>query len=128
MSDAVFIDDGLERPFLIPGIAGMHGEISGSRRMMASKEVVAYRRRCKELQERQQSPAAETLRDKLLAKQIVSWCFDREVNEANVAKLHPVILSKLEAIVMGVIPDGTENLDSGAPKSDAEVIAELSGN
>lgn len=126
MEDVLFIEDGADRPFIIDRLPGIHGELRGRRRMMATKEVVAYRRKTAELRDQKQAAEAETLREQLIAKQLVSWSAPKAITPESIARLHPVIVSKLEAVILGVIADGTENLDGD--KTDSELLGEVTGN
>lgn len=128
--DLVLLDDGLVRPFTIDRAPGIHGKLTGERRVMLDREVQQYGRMCERLHEQKQSAAAEEHRNKLIASKLVSWdaiarrngdqVEGAPIDAATIARLHPVLLTKLEAVVLGV--------RASDEPSDQELLEGLAGN
>ncbi len=130
MSEPIYINDGMERGFRISRVPGIHGELTGARRIMTDEQVQQYKRKTTQYHERNQSAAAERLRNSTIAEQLVEWSIDKPITADHVARIHPVVLSKLEGVVCGVSPDGTEDLDDDQPddRTDREITATTTGN
>lgn len=127
MSDPLFIDDGMEKPFIIPADPGRHPRLTGTRRLLSDRQVQAFFSKCERLYEAKRDADAEKTRDKFIADALIDWSAKRDITPEVVGKLHPALLSKLQGIVTGATPDGTE-LDADEPETDSELLEQIEGN
>lgn len=117
-TEPLFIEDGMTREFRIERDPGIHGTLIGERRMVTDKEVQRYSRTTKRFYDQKKSENAEAYRNSFIAEHVVSWNIypkgkdePAEITPENVARIPAVLLTKLEAVVLGVGNDGTGDTD-----------------
>ena len=124
MSKGYAIEDGMNLPFIIAE-GETHDELTGEFRPMTKEELAAYRAKMLRYHQQQQTANCEALLFAELSKRLPSWAGPPfEPTAANMRKLKPELLDKLEALVTGARATG---VDSDG-KTGQDILEGVAGN
>lgn len=126
MSKGYAIEDGMNLPFVITE-GETHDELRGEFRPMNKEELASYRAKMLRYIQQQQTANCEALLFSELAKRLTSWVgppFDPST--ANLRKLKPELLDKLEQLMTGSRATGVDGEEGD--KTVGDILEGVAGN